>query len=71
LIVSQSECTGCSGISSRCASQVEAWPRSELPDVTAKVVIYKAFVEDELEAQKHLARTVHDVYFEPKHEEFR
>jgi hypothetical protein len=35
------------------------------------VVIYKAFVEGELEAQKHLARTVHDVYFEPKHEEFR
>jgi hypothetical protein len=25
--------------------QVEAWQRSELTDVTAKVVIYKAFVE--------------------------
>lgn len=51
--------------------QVEAWQRSELTDVTAKVVIYDAFVEGELEAPKHLARTVHDLYFQPKYEEFR
>jgi hypothetical protein len=44
---------------------------SELTDVTAKVVIYEAFVEGRLEAPKHLARTVHDLYFEPKYEEFR
>jgi len=46
--------------------QVETWQRSELTDVTAKVVIYEAFVEGKLEAPKHLARTVHDLYFEPK-----
>jgi hypothetical protein len=51
--------------------QVEAWQRSELTEVTAKVVIYEAFVEGKLEAPKHLARTVHDLYFEPKYEEFR
>jgi hypothetical protein len=51
--------------------QVEAWQRSELTDVTAKVAIYEASVEGELEAPKHLARTVHDLYFEPKYEEFR
>ncbi len=51
--------------------QVEGWQRSELADVTAKVVIYEAFVEGELEAPKQLARTVHDLYFEPKYEEFR
>jgi hypothetical protein len=51
--------------------QVDAWQRSELTDVTAKVVIYEAFVEGRLEAPKHLARTVHDLYFEPKYEEFR
>ena len=45
--------------------QVETWQTSELTDVTAKVVIYQAFVEDKLEASKHLARTVHDLYFEP------
>lgn len=43
--------------------QVESWQRSELTDVTAKVVIYEAFVEGKLEAPKHLARTVHDLYF--------
>jgi hypothetical protein len=51
--------------------QVEAWQKSELTDVTTKVVIYEAFVEGKLEAPKHLARNVHDLYFEPKHEEFR
>ena len=51
--------------------QVEAWQRSELTDVTAKVVIYEAFVEGRLEAPKHLARKVHDLYFEPKYEDFR
>jgi hypothetical protein len=30
--------------------QVETWQRSELMDVTAKVVIYEAFVEGKLEA---------------------
>jgi hypothetical protein len=33
--------------------------------------IYKAFVEGNLEAAKHLARNVHDLYFERKHDEFR
>jgi hypothetical protein len=51
--------------------QVEAWQRSKLTDVTAKVVIYEAFVEGRLEAPKYLARTAHDLYFEPKYEEFR
>ena len=50
--------------------QVEVWQQSELTDVRAKVVIYEAFVEGRLEAPKHLARTVHDLYFEPKYEEF-
>src|SRR5258708_24590731 len=44
--------------------QVEAWQRSEVTDVTAKVVIYEAFSEGQLEAPKHLARSVHDLYFD-------
>jgi hypothetical protein len=51
--------------------QVELWQKSELTDVTAKVVIYEAFVEGKLDAPKQLARTVHELYFEPKYEEFR
>ena len=35
------------------------------------MVIYEAFVEGKLEAPKHLVRTVHDLDFEPKYEEFR
>jgi hypothetical protein len=62
---------GCSANFEPMRKQVEAWQRSELTDVTAKVVIYEAFVEGKLEAPKHLARTVHDLYFEPKYEEFR
>ena len=50
---------------------VEAWQRSELRDATAKMVVYDAFVEGKLEAPKHLARTVHDQYFEPKDEDFQ
>jgi hypothetical protein len=50
---------------------VEAWQQSELTDVTAKVVVYGGFVEGKLEAPKHLARTVQDLYFEPSYEEFR
>ena len=51
--------------------QVEAWRKSELTDVTAKVVIYEAFIEGRLDVPKYLASTVHHCYFEPKHEEFR
>jgi hypothetical protein len=40
--------------------QVEAWQRSELTDVPAKVVIYEAFVEGRLGTPKHLARTMHE-----------
>lgn len=29
------------------------------------MVIYEAFVEGKLEAPKHLARSAHDLYFEP------
>jgi len=51
--------------------QVEAWQRQQLSASTAKLIIYRAFVEDELGAPKHLARCVHDLYFNPGYEEFR
>ena len=35
--------------------QVEAWQRSELTDVTAKVVIYEAFVEGRQTPRPHRA----------------
>ena len=51
--------------------QVEDWQGRERTDVTAKVVIYEAFVEGILEAPKHLTHTVYDLYSDRKYEEFR
>lgn len=51
--------------------QVDAWKNYALPDTTAKLVIYRAFIEADLEAPKHLADDVHRHYFEPEHEEFK
>jgi Domain of unknown function (DUF932) len=39
--------------------QVDAWRGYELPDDRARLIIYRAFVEDGLDAAKHLARVVH------------
>lgn len=50
--------------------QVQVWKGSRIQDETAKLVIYRAFVEGELEAPKHLARRVHELYFNPTIEEF-
>lgn len=49
---------------------VERWRNSQLSDVAARLVIYQAFIEGELEVPRHLARPVHDLYFKPQHEEF-
>ena len=50
---------------------VERWRGDQLTDVTARLVIYRAFVEAELEAPRHLDRVVHDLYFNPTLEEFQ
>jgi hypothetical protein len=52
-------------------NQVEGWRQSQLSDVEAKLIIYRAFVESDLEVPKHLARPVHDLYFNPRYEEFQ
>lgn len=50
--------------------QVEAWKATRIPDEIAKLVIYRAFVQGDLDVPKHLARRVHDLYFDPQVEEF-
>jgi len=37
----------------------------------AKLLIYQAFIEEESGFPKHLARRVHDLYFQQVHEEFQ
>lgn len=50
---------------------VETWRERQLTDVAAKLLIYEAFVEGAMEVPRHLDRIVHDLYFNPKHEEFQ
>jgi len=50
--------------------QVEDWKGTRLEDKTAKLVVYRAFVEGQLDVPKYLARRVHDLYFNPQVEEF-
>jgi hypothetical protein len=50
--------------------QITAWRENELTNVTAKLLIYEAFVEGELDVPKHLARRVHDFYFQPQYPDF-
>ena len=50
--------------------QVEEWRSMQISTMAAKLIIYQAFVESDLDAPKHLARQVHDLYFRPVHPEF-
>ncbi|MGA2147317.1 MAG: DUF932 domain-containing protein [Bryobacteraceae bacterium] len=50
---------------------VERWRTSQLSDVSAKLLIYEAFIEGALEVPHHLDRRVHDLYFNPTVEEFQ
>ncbi|HXI39350.1 MAG TPA: hypothetical protein VNH83_05205, partial [Bryobacteraceae bacterium] len=50
--------------------QVESWRAQQLSTAAAKLTIYRAFIEGDLEIPKHLARRVHEIYFTPQHQEF-
>ena len=49
------------------AQQIEHWRQAQLTDGQAKETIYRAFIQEELDAPKHLARVVHAEYFDPKY----
>src|SRR5207244_3215571 len=49
---------------------IESARQIVITDDQAKLTIYRAFVEGELEIPRHLARSVHANYFEPTSEEF-
>lgn len=50
--------------------QVELWRQTQLSDDTAKLILYRAFVEGELDVPRSLLAPVHRLYFEPQYEEF-
>ena len=45
--------------------QVEEWRAMQLSTASAKLLIYQAFIEEESGFPKHLARRVHELYFQP------
>jgi hypothetical protein len=49
---------------------VERWRAARIPEITAKLVIYHAFIMGDLDVPRHLARRTHELYFNPSHEEF-
>lgn len=50
--------------------QVERWRAQQLSAEAAKLTIYRAFIEGDLDVPKHLSRRVHELYFNPQHQEF-
>jgi hypothetical protein len=49
---------------------VDCWRALQLSPAAAKLTIYRAFIEGDLEIPKHLAKRVYELYFNPLHEEF-
>ncbi len=52
-------------------NRIDAWKGFELSDRDAKSIIYDAFIGDQLDAPKHLAKVVHGFYFDPEYDEFK
>src|SRR5579864_5297781 len=50
--------------------QVEGWRQTQITDDRAKLILYEAFVEGELEAPRSLLSEVHRLYFNPQYPEF-
>jgi len=50
--------------------QVEHWRGQLLSAEEAKLTIYRAFIEGDLDVPRHLVRRVHELYFRPHHPEF-
>lgn len=55
----------------RISAQIEVWKDGQISDAAAKLVIYHAFIEGDLEVPQIFARAVHDNYFYPDIEEFQ
>jgi hypothetical protein len=50
--------------------QLETWRQTQITDDRAKLILYKAFVEGELEAPRSLLPEVHRLYFNAQYQEF-
>jgi hypothetical protein len=50
--------------------QVESWRQTQITDDRAKLILYEAFVDGELEAPRSLLPDVHRLYFDPQYPDF-
>jgi hypothetical protein len=50
--------------------QVERWREAQISDERAKLILYRAFVDGELDAPRSLLGDVHRLYFQPEYPEF-
>lgn len=50
--------------------QLHGWRQTQLTDDRAKLILYEAFVEGELEAPRSLLPEAHRLYFDPQYPEF-
>ena len=51
--------------------KIDVWKNHSLADDTARLLIYRAFVEEQTALPKHLLRDVHHHYFEPEYDDFK
>jgi len=49
---------------------IDVWKNHSLTDANARAIIYRAFIDGELNAPARLAGDVHKHYFNPPHQEF-
>lgn len=50
---------------------VESWRAKQVTDDDARLCVFKAFIEDQLDAPKHLAKQVWQNWLQPTHDEFQ
>src|SRR5207302_4805501 len=50
--------------------QVESWRQTQISDDRAKLILYEAFVDGELDAPRSLLPEVHRLYFDPQYADF-
>ena len=62
--------TGCNGTLIQCGNRSNIGAQ-QLSAEAAKLTIYRAFIEGDLDVPRHLARKVHELYFNPQYEEFQ
>lgn len=51
--------------------QITDWQARRLADDEARLIIYRAMIENRLQAPRHLISDIHRFYFTPHHDEFK